>query len=140
MSRRTITVKIRNKAMNTFSSYEIFKKIRTKTEAARKEENRPHEVLYFHKADDPYSHLTIHCIKKLQASYDIVLKPILVGDISENDINPSNGFKKYGKIKTSYILVVGSVQGPSKRQLLITTGLRPTRNTSKKNYEFMELR
>ena len=80
MSRRTISVKIRNKAMNTFSSYEIFKKIRTKTEAARKEENRPHEVLYFHKADDPYSHLTIHCIKKLQASYDIVLKPILVGE------------------------------------------------------------
>lgn len=80
MTRRTMSAKIRNQAMNTFSSYEIFQNIRKKTEAARQEEKRPHEILYFHKVDDPYSHLTIQCIEELKSSFDIVLKPILVGE------------------------------------------------------------
>ncbi|SVB84214.1 uncharacterized protein METZ01_LOCUS237068, partial [marine metagenome] len=80
MTRRTMSAKIRNQAMNTFSSYEIFQDIRKKTEAARQEEKRPHEILYFHKVDDPYSHLTIQCIEELKSSFDIVLKPILVGE------------------------------------------------------------
>ena len=79
MTRRTISAKVRNRFMNSVSSYKTLKDVRKKTEAARKEEKRPHEVLYFHKVDDPYSHLTIHCINKLQSSFDIVLKPILVG-------------------------------------------------------------
>ncbi len=64
MSRRTIIAKVRNKTMNAFSSFEVFKEVRSKAEAARKEENRPHEVFYFHKVDDPYSHLTIQCFEK----------------------------------------------------------------------------
>ena len=36
--------------------------------------------MYFHKADDPYSHLTIQCIEKLISSYEITLKFILVGE------------------------------------------------------------
>ena len=80
MTRRTMSAKIRNQAMNTFSSYEIFQNIRKKTEAARQEEKRPHEILYFHKVDDPYSHLTIQCIEELKSSFDIVLKLILVGE------------------------------------------------------------
>ncbi len=75
-----MSAKIRNQAMNIFSSYEIFQNIRKKTEAARQEEKRPHEILYFHKVDDPYSHLTIQCIEELKSSFDIVLKPILVGE------------------------------------------------------------
>lgn len=80
MTRRTMSAKIRNQAMNTFSSYEIFQNIRKKTEATRQEEKRPHEILYFHKVDDPYSHLTIQCIEELKSSFDIVLKLILVGE------------------------------------------------------------
>ena len=72
MTRRTISAKVRNRFMNSVSSYKTLKDVRKKTEAARKEEKRPHEVLYFHKVDDPYSHLTIHCINKLQSSFDIV--------------------------------------------------------------------
>jgi hypothetical protein len=52
MSRRTISAKARNHVMNTFSSYELFQKIRNETESARQASNRPHEVLYFHKVDD----------------------------------------------------------------------------------------
>ena len=48
--------------------------------------------------------------------------------------------KNYGKIKTDYILVRGSVQGPSKRQLLITTPLRASKKQTKKDYELLELK
>ena len=80
MSRRTISAKARNHIMNTFSSYELFQKIRNETESARQAANRPHEVLYFHKVDDPYSHLTIQCLEQLKSSYEITLKFILVGE------------------------------------------------------------
>lgn len=61
------------------------------------------------------------------------------GKISEKDINPSRGFKKYGKIRTNYIILKGSIQGPSKRQILITPAFRLTKKISKKKYEFMEI-
>ena len=80
MSRRTISAKARNHIMNTFSSYESFQKIRSETESSRQAANRPHEVLYFHKVDDPYSHLTIQCLEQLESSYEITLKFILVGE------------------------------------------------------------
>jgi large subunit ribosomal protein L3 len=48
--------------------------------------------------------------------------------------------KNYGNIDTDYILLRGSVQGPAKRQLLITYPLRETKKTAKKSYEFIELR
>jgi large subunit ribosomal protein L3 len=48
--------------------------------------------------------------------------------------------KNYGDIKTNYILVRGSIQGPAKRQLLITAPLRETRKQKKKDFELVELR
>ena len=48
--------------------------------------------------------------------------------------------KNYGDIKTDYILVKGSVQGPAKRQLLITAPLRETKHTKKEDYELLEIR
>lgn len=67
------------------------------------------------------------------------LKLISSGKISENDINPKSGFRDYGKIKTSYIIVSGSVPGPKKRQILITPSLRPSKAQKKKKYEFVEV-
>ena len=60
MVKRTFAAKLRNRGMNTFSSYEIHKNIRTSAEEKREKENRPHEVLYFHKVDAvSYTHLTL---------------------------------------------------------------------------------
>lgn len=56
---------------------------------------------------------------------------------SENNFR---NIKNYGDIKTDYAIVAGSVQGPAKRQLLITSPLRETKKQSKKIYEFIELR
>ncbi|MFH1425746.1 MAG: 50S ribosomal protein L3 [archaeon] len=61
------------------------------------------------------------------------------GKISDKDINPKAGFKNYGKIKTSYIIVNGSIQGPSKRQLVLTPSFRPTKKQSKRKLEFLEV-
>lgn len=67
------------------------------------------------------------------------LKVMGMGTIAEKDINPSSGFKHYGKVRTSYLLVKGSVQGPPKRQLLLTPAFRPTPSAAKKKYEFLEV-
>ncbi len=67
-------------------------------------------------------------------------KVIAIGNISEKEINPKQGFKYFGKIKTEYIILRGSIQGPVKRQLLITSPLRKSKKQIKKNYEFLELR
>lgn len=48
--------------------------------------------------------------------------------------------KNYGDICTDYLIVRGSVQGPAKRQLLVTNPLRETRKQAKKAYELIELR
>lgn len=48
--------------------------------------------------------------------------------------------KNFGNIKTDYIIVKGSVQGPAKRQLLITAPLRKSKQTKKRDYEIVELR
>jgi large subunit ribosomal protein L3 len=45
--------------------------------------------------------------------------------------------KNYGDVNNDYVIVAGSVQGPVKRQLLITAPLRETKKQSKKNFEFL---
>ncbi|MBL7059010.1 50S ribosomal protein L3 [Candidatus Pacearchaeota archaeon] len=50
------------------------------------------------------------------------------------------GFKKFGDVKSDYIIVKGSLQGASKRQLLLTAPLRPTKKQTKKDFEFIELK
>ena len=67
-------------------------------------------------------------------------KIVDIGSISEKNINPSGGFKKFGEIKTDYIILRGSIQGPSKRQVVITKTLRETKKQSKKSYELIDIR
>lgn len=93
--KRTFAAKLRNRGMNTFSSHEIHKNIRTSAEAKRKNENRPHEVLYFHKVDDPYSHLTIHYIDKIKSTFDVVLKPVLVGEENAEAVHEPTLYNLY---------------------------------------------
>ena len=47
--------------------------------------------------------------------------------------------KNFGNIKTDYLIVKGSVQGASKRQLIITHSLRPTKKQLKKNFEMISI-
>jgi large subunit ribosomal protein L3 len=61
------------------------------------------------------------------------------GKISDKDINPKAGFKNYGKIKTSYLILSGSVQGPSKRQILLTPSFRQSKKQLKRKLSFIEV-
>ncbi len=58
---------------------------------------------------------------------------------NEKNSNLKN-IKNFGDIKTEYILVRGSVPGPSKRQLLITPSFRETKKQAKKDFQLLELR
>lgn len=48
--------------------------------------------------------------------------------------------KNFGDVKTDYLLLNGSIQGPVKRQLILTKALRPTKKQLKKKFELIELR
>lgn len=51
-----------------------------------------------------------------------------------------NNIKNYGKIKTDYIVIKGSIQGPAKRQIVITSPLRPNKKQSNKSYELINIK
>jgi large subunit ribosomal protein L3 len=51
-----------------------------------------------------------------------------------------SGLSNYGDVKTDYLILRGSIQGPSKRQLLMTYPLRASKKQLKKKFEFLELR
>ncbi len=42
------------------------------------------------------------------------------------EINTNGGFQHYGNVKTDYLLVKGSVMGPSKRMIILSNAQRPT--------------
>lgn len=67
-------------------------------------------------------------------------KIISLGKAPKDEIKKLKNIKNYGDIKSDYIVVSGSVQGPAKRQLLITAPLRGSKAQLKKNFELIELK
>jgi large subunit ribosomal protein L3 len=66
---------------------------------------------------------------------------IVLSDANKNpSINPNGGFKNYGVVRNEYMIIRGSVQGPSKRSLILTAPLRVKKGQAKKKYEFLDLR
>jgi 2-hydroxychromene-2-carboxylate isomerase len=95
MSRRTIIAKVRNKVMNTFASYDLIKKARVTFEAERQESQEPHIVIYFHKVDDPYSALTVEYVEKIASTFDVLLKPVLVGEENPETVHEPTLYGDY---------------------------------------------
>ncbi|MDH3353224.1 MAG: 50S ribosomal protein L3 [Nanoarchaeota archaeon] len=62
-----------------------------------------------------------------------------VGKTSEKDINKKGGFEHYGVIKNDYVILKGSIPGPKKRGLLLTSPIRPTKGQTKKKFEVLNL-
>jgi large subunit ribosomal protein L3 len=58
------------------------------------------------------------------------------------DLGKSNdkfkNIKNYGDIKTDFVTIAGSLQGPSKRQLLLSPSIRASKKQNKKSYEVVE--
>jgi 2-hydroxychromene-2-carboxylate isomerase len=95
ISRRTIFAKARNKIMNTYANYDLVKKARIEFEADRQKLQEPHTIIYFHKVDDPYSALTIEYVDKIASAFDIVLKPILVGEENPETVHEPSLYSDY---------------------------------------------
>ncbi|MDB9764104.1 DsbA family protein [Gammaproteobacteria bacterium] len=136
MSKRTIAAPVRNRIMNSFSNYEAFKSARLESEVKRQDECRNHEVLYFHKTDDPYSHLTIQSIEKLKSSYNISFKPILVGEEDAEAIHETSLYSKYcledvKRIAPFYDIAFPGNSYPSKEMVYKANSILSAVNESK---------
>ena len=69
---------IRSAVMRRFADPALREARRTKAEQRRQREGRPHEVLYFHQPDDPYSQLAAQSLLPLLERYEIRLLPKVV--------------------------------------------------------------
>ncbi len=67
------------------------------------------------------------------------LKVLGTGDVNVNKMLEGKHFKNYGAIKTDYIILHGSVQGPAKRQLILTNAMRPTKKQMVEKYDLLEV-
>lgn len=68
---------------------------------------------------------------------NVILK---VGKIADKDINPKEGFRKYGKVNTEYVLIKGSIPGSKRRGMVLTVPQRISKKQSKRVYEVISLR
>lgn len=66
-------------------------------------------------------------------------KMLDIANINEKDINPKSGWMHYGLIKSGWVMLKGSVQGPPKRPLMLTYALRPTKRTEKLKLDVLEI-
>ncbi len=57
--------------------------LRARAERRRVSRRAPHEVHYFHQADDPYSTLVASILPALAARYDVALVPHVVGPVAD---------------------------------------------------------
>jgi len=47
--------------------------------------------------------------------------------LGKDNINPKGDFVKFGKVKNTYLLLKGSVNGPKKRLITLTKAMRPSK-------------
>ena len=83
---------LQSRLVNTFLSEKSLKKSREKSERNRKKMDRPHKILYFHQADDPYSHLCLQVLPGLQAKYPEVKLEIFLVDPPKKMQHPSQTY------------------------------------------------
>ena len=64
---------------------------------------------------------------------------ILGSNLTVKDKVNVKNFKNYGNIQTNYLILNGSVQGPAKRQVLLTFPLRLSLKQTRKKLELLEV-
>ena len=69
-----MTSRLRSFISSTFTGRRLQNIKRGLHEMKRRVSGRSHEVVYFHQIDDPYSHLLVQALARVQSSYDIDLK------------------------------------------------------------------
>ena len=69
-----MTSRLRSFISSTFTGRRLQNIKRGLHEMKRRVSGRSHEVVYFHQIDDPYSHLLVQALARVQSSYDIDLE------------------------------------------------------------------
>ena len=69
---------VRSAVMRRMADAGVRDRRRTRAEAARQRQGRPHAILYFHQPDDPYSHLAAQALRAFLERYDVQLLPRVV--------------------------------------------------------------
>ena len=69
-----MTSRLRSFISSTFTGRRLQNIKRGLHEMKRRVSGRSHEVLYFHQIDDPYSHVLVQALARVQSSYDIDLE------------------------------------------------------------------
>ncbi len=78
---------------------------RRAAELRRRVSGRPHQVLYFHEVEDPYSHLAAQTLQRLVSRYEIELVPHLVGEadsVPDRDLLAAYARKDAADIAPAY--------------------------------------
>lgn len=68
---------ITSRVMDRLTGLDHERKVHAHAERTRA--GGPHVIEYFHQVDDPYSHLAVQALAKIESLYDVVIVPHLVG-------------------------------------------------------------
>lgn len=71
---------------------------RARAERQRLEKGLPHELLYFHQTDDPYSHLALQALAPLLERYALTLRPVLVGPPADSAAPDRDRLVAYSRV------------------------------------------
>ena len=74
---------------------------RRRAEFGRRFARRGHEVLYFHRADDPYCQLMVQVLPDLADRFDVVIKPFVVERLPANMYPDPARFEAYSILDAS---------------------------------------
>jgi large subunit ribosomal protein L3 len=62
-------------------------------------------------------------------------KLLKIGNVAKDPVTPAGGLLRYGEVKGPYVLIAGSVPGPKKRLIRLSTPTRPHRGVSQEPFE-----
>lgn len=79
----------------------------------RKMARRPREVLYFHRADDPYSQLMVQVLPDLAARFDVRIKPLVVERLPANMYPDPQRYEAYSIIDATRLARLYGLGFPS---------------------------
>lgn len=69
----------------------------------RKRRGQTHEVLFFHKVDDPYSYLLLQFLQRLMGDFDIKVKPHIISELDDR-MFPEPGLLERWSLKDAKLL------------------------------------
>ena len=71
------------------------------------------QVIYFHQADDPYSHLAVQVLAELRQRYDIDLIPMLVGPPPDSAAPEREKLMAYARLDASRLAQAHGLEAPA---------------------------